>query len=153
MRFNHLQPLMLSVLAAIATSAPVFAATVVDAVKSRIAEFRELGAVNKNVTDELKSSTPQPMILQISARQIVGLSRDQYEWFPRGTGPESGVKTRAKPEIWTNAVAFKKAQDMFAIQAIAFQKATTTGNADQMRAASRSMGDACSGCHRQFRDD
>jgi cytochrome c556 len=72
-------------------------------------------------------------------------------WFPAGSGPQPGVKTAAKPEIWTRAADFRRAQDAFAAQAVAFQNVANGGNADAIRAAARSLGATCKGCHDQFR--
>lgn len=93
--------------------APPLAATA-DIVKSRIGGYRELGAAFKNVNDELKSGTPQVYIIQLSARQIRDTAKAQYGFFPAGSGPQPGVKTAAKPQIWARAAEFKAAQDAFA---------------------------------------
>jgi cytochrome c556 len=122
-------------------------------VKSRIANYRQLGAAFKNVSDELKSGSPQMIIIQMSARTIRNASRQQYAWFPRGSGPAPGVKTRAKAAIWTQASDFKAAQDNFAKQAEAFAGVVKGGDVDQIRAAAKRLGGACAPCHRQFREE
>jgi cytochrome c556 len=133
-------------------AAPVLAAAA-DVIKTRIAELRELGAQFKNVNDELKSDSPNMMIMQISARQMKAVARDQYQWFPAGSGPESGVKTKAKPEIWSRAADFNAAQDNFAKQANAFFVVASKGDVAAMRTQARALGAACGGCHRNFRND
>jgi cytochrome c556 len=131
-------------------AAPLLA-TPADSVKSRIAELRELGASYKAVNDGLRSPMPQTMLIQISARQIVNASKAQYGWFPAGSGAEAGVKTAAKPEIWTQAAKFKAAQNAFAAQAQSFQRAAAGGNIDAMRAEAKKLGLTCKGCHDSFR--
>jgi cytochrome c556 len=91
------------------------------------------------------------VLIQMAARQIRNASNAMRNWFPAGSGPQPGVKTAAKPEIWTQAAAFRQKQDAFAAQAVAFQNAANSGNVDAIRAASRSLGATCKGCHDQFR--
>lgn len=129
---------------------PVVAA-VADTVTARVAGYRSLGSAFKNLNDELRSGTPQPYVLQVSARQIRDVSKAQYGWFPAGSGPKPGVKTAAKPEIWSQPAQFKAAQDAFATQANAMMKATQSGDVAAMRAQSRQLGATCSACHRTFR--
>lgn len=127
------------------------AATPAETVRGRIAAYRELGASFKGVNDSLRSGEVQPVILAQYARQIRNYSRQQYSWFPAGSGPESGARTKAKAEIWSKPNEFKAAQDTFARQADAFQNAVRGGNADTIRAAARSLGGTCKGCHDSFR--
>jgi cytochrome c556 len=72
-------------------------------------------------------------------------------WFPAGSGPQPGVKTAAKPEIWTKPADFRRAQDAFIAQAAAFQNTANGGDVDAIRAGVRSLGATCKGCHDQFR--
>jgi cytochrome c556 len=132
-------------------AAPVLAATAGDVIKNRIANLRELGTQFKNVNDELKSGSPNAMIIQISARQMRDVARDQYQWFPKGSGPETGIKTKAKAEIWAKPAEFKAAQDLFAKQANAFFLVAQRGDVAKMRAQARLVGQSCSGCHNKFR--
>lgn len=122
-----------------------------DQVRTRIDGLRELGAAMKAVNDAQRTAPPQTMLIQISARQIVNAARAMPGWFPKGSGPESGAKTRAKKEIWTQPAAFKKAQDAFAAQALTFQRAANAGNADAIRTESAKLGGTCKGCHDSFR--
>jgi cytochrome c556 len=141
---------VLASLGAFAIATPLLA-TPADQVKSRIASYRELGAAFKNVNDALRGPTPPVMILQISSRTIQNMARAQYTLFPAGTGAEAGVKTKAKPEIWSQAARFRAAQDAFAAQAGAFDRAVRSGNMDAVRAETRKLGGTCKGCHDQFR--
>lgn len=137
---------------ALLVASPLVAAPA-DVVASRIAGLRELGAAYKNVNDQLKSGTPQMFLVQLSARQIREKSRDQYGWFPAGSGPQPGIKTRAKPDIWAQPAQFKAAQDAFAAQANAFYQAAASGDAARIGTQARQLGQSCAACHRQFRVD
>jgi cytochrome c556 len=128
---------------------PVLAAAS-DIIRTRIDGYRELGAAFKGANDGLRGE-PQTVVLQQAARQIRNASKAQYGWFPAGSGPKAGVKTAAKPAIWTSPAKFKAAQDGFARQAEAFQKAVAGGKADVMRTEARKLGGTCKACHDQFR--
>lgn len=141
---------ILASLALAGIAAPLLAAPA-DQVRTRVEGLRELGASFKTVNDGLRSPEPQTVLIRMAARQIRNASTAMRGWFPAGSGPQPGVKTAAKPEIWTRAADFRRAQDAFAAQAAAFQTAANGGNVDAIRAASRSLGGTCKGCHDQFR--
>ena len=131
-------------------SVPTIAAGV-DPYKARIDSYRELGAAFKNVNDELRKPAPQIYIIQLSARQIRSTAQAQYGFFPAGSGPKPGIKTAAKPEIWTQPAPFKAAQDAFARQAQAFAAAAQAGNPAAIRIQAKALGQTCAGCHKSFR--
>lgn len=138
------------VLAAAAVATPLLAAPA-DAIRSRIANYRELGSAFKAVNDGLRGGEVQTVLIAQSARQIRNASRGQYEWFPAGSGLQPGAKTRAKPEIWTQPAKFKAAQDAFAKAADNFQLAVTSKNVTAIRAGAQKLGATCKGCHDSFR--
>lgn len=146
-RFRVFAPLVLAGLAG-----PLFAAPA-DQARTRIDGFRELGAAFKAVNDGLRSPAPQTMLIQMSARQIRNAATQQYTWFPAGSGPQPGVKTAAKPEIWSQAARFRQLQDAFAAQASAFQRTAGSGDVAAIRTAARSLGASCKACHDQFRNE
>ena len=120
-------------------------------VRTRIAGYREMGAAFKNVMDGLRGGTPQTILIQQGARTIKATSQAQYRWFPAGSGLVPGRKTLAKPEIWSKPAEFRAAQDGLVRAADGLQAAATSGNADAIRAAARSLGGACKTCHDNFR--
>jgi cytochrome c556 len=138
-------------LAALTLVATPLVAAPADVVKSRIAGLRELGAAFKAVNDGLRSPQPQTILIQQSARQIRNAANAMPDWFPAGSGPQPGVKTAAKPEIWTQAPRFRAAQAAFAAQAARFQNATNSGNVNAIRAEARALGGTCKSCHDSFR--
>ncbi|MCX7863549.1 MAG: cytochrome c [Novosphingobium sp.] len=141
-------------LAALATSGllalPAGAASI-DAVRSRIDGYRELGAAFKGVNDALRGREVQTVILSQYARQIRNHARNQYAWFPPGSDASTGIKTLVKPEIWTRPAQFRAAQDAFARSAEAFQRTVQGGDARAIRNAARALGATCKACHDAFR--
>ncbi len=142
--------LAITVFSLLAAAGPLFAAPA-DNVRSRIANFRELGASFKTVNDSLRAPEPQTFLIQIAARQIVNYSREMPGWFPAGSGPESGAKTKAKDEIWSQTAKFKAAQVAFSKQALALQAAAQAGLAPAIRTETVKLGKTCKGCHDTFR--
>lgn len=149
MRIGYFSPVVAFCLGAF-VGAPLLAADG-DPVAARIHGYRDLGSAFKNVQDELRSSTPQPYILQLSARQIRDAARQQYGWFPAGSGPRPGVKTAAKPIIWQQPAQFKAAQDALSTQANGFYQAVASGDMSKVRLQAKSLGQSCGACHRTFR--
>jgi cytochrome c556 len=136
---------------AVLAASPVLAATAADVIKARIDGYRKLGAAYKKVNDELKAGSPQIQVLQASAVEIRNTSRQLVNWFPAGTGPGSGAKTAAKPEIWTKAGEFRAAQAAFVKQADAFYQAAASKDVNRISAQAKVLGQSCSTCHRAFR--
>ncbi len=146
-----------SALLAAALAAPLLAAqpraqgpSPADVVRTRIAGLRELGAAFKNVSDGMRGD-PQIILIQQSARQIKNASTAMNGWFPAGSGPQPGIRTASKPEIWSKPAEFNAAKANFARQADAFQAAAASGNANTIRGAFRQLGGTCKGCHDTFR--
>ena len=135
----------------VALAAAPLAAAPGDVVRTRINGFRELGAAFKSVNDGLRASEPQTILIQQSARQIRNAASAMPGWFPRGSGPEAGVKTAAKAEIWTQAPKFKTAQTAFITAASRFDAAVNSRDIAAMRMSSRALGATCKGCHDSFR--
>lgn len=137
-------------LAFLVLATPLLAAPA-DTIRTRVAGLRELGAAFKAVNDGLRSDEPQTILLQQSARQIRNAANAMPGWFPRGSGPETRLKTAAKTEIWTQAPRFQAAQNAFVAQAGEFQAAVGSGNVATMRLKARALGATCKGCHDSFR--
>lgn len=146
-RLRFLVPLAFAGLAAPLWAAPA------DQIRTRVNGYRDLGEAFKAVNDGLRSPSPQRASLQAAARRIRNAAAQQYKWFPAKSGPQSGVKTAAKPEIWGQAARFRQSQNAFAAQAAAFERAVSGGDVAAMRKASRSLGATCKGCHDQFRSE
>ena len=151
-RRSVVRPNALLALIPLLCAVPLLAADV-DIVKSRIAGYREIGAAFKAINDQLRSGSPQPYLLQVSAREIVNGTREQYSWFPAGSGPKPGVKTRAKPAIWAQMPKFKALQDNFADKAKALAAATKANDPARIQAAVKDLGGACKACHTVYREE
>lgn len=138
-------------LGAAALAATPLLAAPADQIRARIAGYRDLGEAFKAVNDGLRRGGLAPANMVRLADRITASSRAQYGWFPAGSGAARGVKTAAKPEVWSRAAEFRAAQDRFAQQAQAFRRVAASGDAAALRTASRQLGASCKSCHDTFR--
>jgi cytochrome c556 len=122
-----------------------------DAAAYRHAQFRRVGDAFKAVNDGVRASQPDLAVIRANAASLVQLSEAQPTWFPAGSGPESGVRTRAKAEIWTNSVVFTERMNAFRAAAQALASASAGGDLDAIRAQTRALGGRCAACHTDFR--
>lgn len=137
------------VLAGAATA--VTAADMASVVQARQAHYKEIGKAMKGIGDSLGSPSPQLPAIQAYARQIDQLAPQIPSWFPAGSGPEAGVKTGAKPDIWAKPTEFKADAVAFATEAHHFDQVATAGDLNAIRAEALSLGKACKTCHESFR--
>jgi cytochrome c556 len=129
----------------------VAAADMAGVIKERQAHYKEIGKSAKGIADSLKSGAPNVATIQGYAKTIDTLAPQIPSWFPVGSGPEAGVKTGAKPEIWTKAADFKAAAAGFATEARKFDQVASAGDPGAIQAEFPKLGLACKNCHDQFR--
>lgn len=122
-----------------------------DAVAARVNGYRETGAAFKTINDQLKTETPAKIMLRLSAKRIVQTSHEQYGWFPQGSGAEAGVKTKAKPAIWSDPAGFKAAQDRLQQQAALMAQTVEGSDLAAMKKQAHALGETCQACHSKFR--
>jgi len=131
---------------------PPAAPEIVAAIKARKANYKEIGGAFKTLTDEIKSGAPDVNALGPMARDIVTRSQGQLQHFPPGSGPESGEKTRAKADIWSDQAGFTRAHEDFVLRAQQLVQALE-GPADPTMLAERhkALGASCKTCHDRYR--
>ncbi|HEX7821672.1 MAG TPA: cytochrome c [Sphingobium sp.] len=146
--------ILASLLALTGTAATAAAAlTAQQAVDMRKNRYRELGAAFKTINDQVKSGTLVKVMLRSSARIVTGVARDQYQFFPAGSGPAASLSTKAKAIIWSDPAGFKQAQANFQRQADAMAIAAESGQLDQVQKQAKALGQTCAACHKSYRED
>ena len=88
------------------------------------------------------------------ATAIAETSKKIPELFPEGTSLADGhgVKTAAKPEIWSDRAGFEKAAAYLGEEAGHLVEAAKGGDKQAIAAAFAELGkDGCGGCHSKFR--
>ena len=131
-----------------ATFAMAQAPTPADLIKTRQDNYKAVGGAFKGIMDQARAPAPDLAQIKADSAKLKILAAGLPTWFPVGTGPESGVKTAAKPEIWSDSAGFAAAvkglQD-----AVAQLDATT--DVDSAKAAAMDVGKACGACHSKYR--
>ena len=109
-------------------------------IELRQGQLKKLGKAFKTISDQLKASEPDMAAIQAAAASVPVESEGMADWFPAGTGPDSGVKTDALPAIWEEPDLFTEKLSDFQMAAGALATAAETGG-------------TCKSCHEKFRAD
>lgn len=150
MRFMHKAAVLL-VGVALVSGATVAIAQQADIIKARQEKMKGIGAEFKIINDTLKTDAPDVKAIGAAAKKIADSGKDVGMWFPKGTGEEAGVKTRAKADIWAKPADFKAAADKFVAASGKFATVAAAGNLDAIKAGAKELGESCGGCHMPFR--
>jgi len=143
---------MLACALSISIAGGVCAATLMEnAVSARQDHFKKLGQDFKTVKDQLSAGAPDIGAIRSSAADIKALSVGLPSWFPAGSGPDSGAKTRASADIWTNAPDFAAKVKAFQIEAAKLQQASASGDVEAVQTEFKATGAACGACHQKYR--
>ncbi|MFN3371862.1 MAG: c-type cytochrome [Sphingomonadaceae bacterium] len=143
-------PLMAALLAAVVAT-PALAQAPAEIIKQRQGHFKEFGRAMKAISDEMRARSPDAAIVRKQAQTLAGFGPQIPGWFPRGTGPESGVATEALPAIWARSSDFTARANELTAAARALDAAAASGDAARMRSATAALGGTCKGCHDDFR--
>lgn len=127
------------------------AASPAQTIQVRVANFKTMGKSMKAIGDQFRAPAPDMAAIKANANIIAGAAPKVGGYFPRGTGPESGVKTEALPAIWAKPADFRAAAAKLVNATRQLQAAANAGNIDQVKAEMGAVGGACKGCHDSFR--
>ena len=121
------------------------------AVIARQAHYKELNVSVRAINEQLRSETPDKAAIAANAGKMKALGADLPSWFPKGSGPEAGVKTAAKAEIWTDAEGFAAAATKLQAETAKLADVAAAGDMDAIKAQVRATGGACKTCHDKYR--
>ncbi|AOW11815.1 cytochrome C [Hydrogenophaga crassostreae] len=122
-----------------------------DAVKYRKAALTVMG--NHFARVGAMASGKQPFDARVAAENaalVETLSKLPWAGFVAGTDKGD---TRALPEIWTEADAFKAGADKMQAAVAKLSAAAKTGNLDAVKTAFGEAGQTCKACHDDYRKD
>lgn len=122
-------------------------------IELRQGQLKKLGKAFKTISDQLKASEPDMAAIQAAAASVPVESEGMADWFPAGTGPDSGVKTDALPAIWEQPDLFTEKLSDFQMAAGALATAAETGDLAVIAPAFATTGGTCKSCHEKFRAD
>ncbi len=136
-----------------ATASEGSAPSVQDVITTRQSGFKKMGAAMKSIAEQLKTSAPD-LAKMTAAAQVIGAgTREQPNWFPSGSGPESGVDTDALPYIWKDSSKFTALSGQLSIESGHLTTAMASKDVAVIRTQFKILADVCSSCHKSFRAD
>ena len=118
--------------------------------KTRHENYEALGKNMKVLMDNMKAATPDMAAVTAAAAEVKKTADVMGTWFPAGTGPETGIKTGAKANIWTDRATFDAAAVRLQTEATALAAVT---DAAGFKAQFPKTGAACKNCHDTFREE
>ena len=122
-----------------------------ETIRMRQANYKQMGGAVKGINDQLAADAPAMPEIRRHAATLAGHARNVLTWFPHGTGAEAGVRTRAKPEIWSDPRGFRVAGANLLVAARGLDAAARRGDVEGVRTALPTLRRACAGCHDGFR--
>ena len=120
-------------------------------IHERQAHYKQMSGALKAINDQLHGSAPSLDTIRQGSQLIKTYAVQLVAWFPPGTGPETGVHTRALPIIWSDNVNFRRAGAGLLVAARALDTAAQRGDMDAIRAAVPPLAHACGNCHDTYR--
>jgi cytochrome c556 len=126
-------------------------ADMAQAVQARQAHFKAQGAAFKALLTEIRKAQPDAAAISTSADKLKELASQLPSWFPEGSGPESGVKTAAKPEVWSEPSEFREAAGRFQSETAKLDQLAMAGDVEGVKGETRALAAACKACHDKFR--
>jgi cytochrome c556 len=118
---------------------------------ARHEHYEEMGKAMKGIGDQLKSRSPDLSVIRRNAATIAQYGPQVLTWFPEGSGPETGRRTRAKAEIWSDAETFRQRSQAFEAEAANFNRTAQGADIEAIRTAHGELGTSCKNCHDRFR--
>lgn len=118
--------------------------------KQRHENYEDIGRNMKVLQDNMKAAAPDMAAVTAAATAIKGYADQMGTWFPVGTGPETGIETEAKAEIWTDRATFDAA--LAKLQEESGKLAAVT-DAAGFKAQFPATGMSCKNCHDKFREE
>ena len=110
-------------------------------IASRIDGFKKMGGAFKTINDTLKTDAPDKAVIAAQAKIVAQQAKQVGKWFPAGSGPESGQKTRAKAEIWTDAAGYASAVKALEVEAAKLETVARGGDVDAIKAQVKALND------------
>ena len=132
--------------AAMSLATPAMAQDAGAAVKERVAIMKNVSGAMKALAKSAEAGKVGGKDAERAAKPLAGAKKVASQ-FPANSGSDM-VKTRAKPEIWTDAAGFEAAGGVWYK---AYQTIKATTDEASFKAAFPALGESCKGCHEKFR--
>ena len=145
---------VLTVAAILEATGGLDAAAAIDAaqvITARQENLKTLGKTFKALREELSKPAPDRAAIVGDSQTILKLSQALPTWFPAGSGPEAGIKTAAKPEIWAKPAQFTEVASAISLQTGKLSELAVAGDFAAIAAQTKETATACGNCHKDFR--
>ena len=120
-----------------------------DAIKGRQGCMKASGKMMGELAAMFKGEKPYDAAAVKAAMDAHDVAcADWAKWWGEDSQKGETLKTRAKPEIWTDPEGFKAAGEAFYGKYVALGKSTDEAS---FKAAFPEVGNGCKGCHDKFR--
>ena len=129
------------------------AASAADVIHARQAGYKQLGVAFKALNDQLKSPTPDKAQVAALSKRVNEIAPQIATWFPAGSGPEAGVKTRAKPDIWVRGAEFQADAKALRVETAKLASLGAKGDIEAVKVQFKAVGARCGACHKPFREE
>jgi cytochrome c556 len=121
-------------------------------IKPRQDKLRDMGGALKAITDEIKKGRidwdnaviPNAQTVKDRAGYLLG-------WFPKGSGPESHVKTYALPVVWAKPDDFTRLGKQLQADAAKLNQVAQAKDDAGLKAQVQVIGKTCKSCHDTYR--
>ena len=123
------------------------------AVEERQDLFKKIDEAFKPVGEMVKRKQPyDAKVVQDSAAKLKTLVPKIPDAFTTDTHTLTGVKTKARENIWTNMPDFKQKADALLKSLDGLEAAGQAGDEKALRPAFAAVGKACSNCHDNYKN-
>lgn len=127
----------------------------IELIKERRARMKELGEHMRAVIAYIKGTAGTPVEVREHTGKIKMIADSIPRMFPEGSGMSdeiAGIKTGAKPEIWTDREGFEASARFLSTEAAKLDDLAADADRSAMAGQFMLVGkDGCSGCHEDFR--
>ena len=136
-----------------ATSAVLAQGADQKAIEDRQALFKQIDEAFKPVGEMVKRKQPyDAKTVQDSAAKLKTLVPKIPDAFKVDTHAATGIKTKARENIWTNMPDFKQKADALLKALDSLDEAGKAGDEKALRPAFATVGKACSACHDNYKN-
>ena len=125
-----------------------------EAIEARQKAMKENAEHMKAINTYVESGQGEASVVAEHATAIAEIAKGIPTVFPEGSSAADNppIKTRAKPEIWTNRPEFEKAAQYLGEEANELAEAAAGGDKAAIATAFGNLGkEGCGGCHSKFR--
>lgn len=122
------------------------------AIEQRQTAMRAKGAAMRTLVPLARGDVPWNAAAAIPALEsILATARETPALFPAGTGPATGLRTRASPAIWERPAEFAASATALADAADAMLGAARANDEAAFRRGLGALSRPCDSCHESFR--